>query len=126
MVEITPEVRRAVLSEVCEKEGHQIDFQSAWSFEKGVLHTRDDLKFPHLRCARCGATWIVLPTQGYDYEDAERNLFQHLDARAEFSRKIARNRVKRQERDRPEELRPAEQIVTESETDKPRGRGVES
>lgn len=76
-IEITDEMRRAVLEQVCADQGHTIDPGPAVSSDNHARYSvknADPGKLPHLRCIRCDRTWIVIDEAGTSYEDAEEKL----------------------------------------------------
>jgi hypothetical protein len=104
---ITPQIRQLVLDLECERLGHQVNPYDALAGDAtnlaklGTPGADDDLKLPHMSCARCGYTWIVIPVGGPSYEDAERVVWNQLDMTTQFARKVLRDRSQRLERDRP-------------------------
>jgi hypothetical protein len=87
-IEITDEMRRAVLGEACEQQGHMFDMSNVVSGTNqmnpadgrhtNVLRARDTSQMPHILCGRCGSVWIVLDTPGYGYDDAHAQLASRL------------------------------------------------
>lgn len=103
-IEITDEIRRAVYAADCDRLGHQISIREAVRVDqrgRSGVTSADNLKLPHLICARCEQVWIVLPAEAATYEDGERIAYGQLRADAELSRRIVRQRGQREERDRP-------------------------
>jgi hypothetical protein len=113
-VEITDEMRRAVLGELCAKIGHNPNYSATITVRPGddrmQVGAPDELQMPHMSCSRCRQVLgIVLPVTAWSYEDAERIVYGLLRADTEPARAITRNRWRREERDRPpDELTPAE------------------
>lgn len=112
-MELTDEVRRAVRAEECERlGGHDIDTGAAFAWSaaysmqsvasqpaQAVQNLADtDEQLPHLVCRRCGRTWLVVPLEGADYDDAERALYGLLRGDTELARRIVRTRTRRQRR----------------------------
>ncbi len=80
-IEITDEMRKAVLAEMCTTNGHQMSMAEAIRPESGnryVVRSSDPNKLPHLSCSRCGLTWLVLDDPSADYEEAEERLRSKL------------------------------------------------
>lgn len=105
-MEITDEMRRAVHEDDCARSGHQIEtgglFQpGALDADRMRLGSPDELKLPHITCARCGRFWIVLPANGRNYDDAERAVYGVMRGDSSLGREIIRNRALRKARDRP-------------------------
>jgi hypothetical protein len=112
VVDITDEVRLKVHREDCEKIGHSFDIDVLLTPEKPtsrpdgppipskkeLIASRDDTKFPHIPCTRCGLTYIVFPFAGSDYEDAERQVYEFLKVDSSLAKDIVRNRGKRTEK----------------------------
>lgn len=90
MVDVTNAMRKAVYLDDCLREGHQFDFNNVISSDvidaragrksiiKQALDSGDAFRLPHIRCSRCGGTWIVPPSMGTDYNDAERILYDWI------------------------------------------------
>lgn len=75
-MEITDEVRRAVLAGECQRSGHVMDISEAFSNDPNIpgdattnVRAHTPGKLPHLFCQRCGCVWLVLDA-GHDYDDA--------------------------------------------------------
>lgn len=120
-MEITEEMRRAVYMADCDEMGHQPDYSGAATFEGRRIAVRapDELQLPHITCVRCKRVWVVMPTPGWSYEDAERALYAVLRADTGTARDITRNRGKREQRDRPPtELTP---LAEEADPGRPGG-----
>jgi hypothetical protein len=103
-VDVTDEMRHAVYLADCERVGHQPNFLDATTVkydDKGVvtqrIEAKDEFKFPHVKCARCGGAWIVFPVMGLDYEDAERKVYDHLNPDHDMARRIVSDRAQRAE-----------------------------
>lgn len=81
-IEITPEIRQAVLDAECERLGHQLNLANAassFSDRNGRIRGPQG-QLPHLFCDRCGHVWIVLPRDGRNYAQAERRFRERLRA----------------------------------------------
>ncbi len=73
-IEITDEMRTAVLAEMCDREGHFIGFNEALGPDEKdhtTVKNRDPDKLPHFYCTRCGLTWIVVEQAAANYDDAD-------------------------------------------------------
>jgi hypothetical protein len=80
-IEITDEMRAAVLAEMCQRDGHVVNGNEAIGFDEKNQHgvrRLDPNKLPHMQCQRCNVTWIVLDETGDGYEDAEEKLRSKL------------------------------------------------
>lgn len=114
-MEITPEIRQAVLDAECLAKGHEVNVYEAIRPSgptiAGEIASDDDLKLPSMSCNRCGRTWVVVPIEGTDYDDAERRLYTLLNPASRIAQDLVRQRSMRTERDTP----PVD--VTESEPD---------
>lgn len=111
-MEITDEVRLAVRREDCEATGHIFNLNNLVASEQPIprpdalpvssteilIASRDDTRFPHIPCTRCGLTYIVFPFAGSDYEDAERQVYEFLKVDSSLAKEIVRNRGKRTEK----------------------------
>lgn len=112
MVELNDQIRNAVHREDCRKSGHQINISNLLAMRHdsnsgGVeLRSSDELKLPHLFCDRCDWTAMVLPVDGYGYEDAERLLYRFLDPKTDMAKRIARIRGQREERSKNGQAQP--------------------
>ncbi len=76
-LEVTDEMRRAVIAEMCAAQGHQLSMANALVRDEGGhpdVGRPDPDKLAHLTCTRCDATWIVLDDVSDDYADAEEKL----------------------------------------------------
>jgi predicted molibdopterin-dependent oxidoreductase YjgC len=102
-MEITPEIRQAVLDAECVTRGHEVNVYEAIRPSgptiAGAVASDDDLKLPSMSCQRCGRTWVVIPAEGTDYEDAERRLFAMLSPESNVAKDLLLNRSRRIERD---------------------------
>lgn len=106
-MEITPEVRRAVLIEECRRLGHQVDLDQTLDWRDGggqdLINDPEADRLLRLQCRRCEMVLaIVIPTHGYDYESAEATVYAMLRPEHPLAKRIARLQGKR----RPEVLRP--------------------
>ncbi len=72
-IELTDEMRQAVLAEMCEKEGHYLSLGSALVRDEqghNQIGSQDPGRLPHLSCSRCGRAWIIVDDPGTNYDDA--------------------------------------------------------
>jgi hypothetical protein len=113
-IEVTDEIRRAVWAEECQRiGGHDIDTGAAFAWSaaysaqsvasqatgQAVQNLADtDEQLPHLACRRCGRTWLVVPLEGIDYDDAERALYALLQGDSQLAKRIVRHRSRRERR----------------------------
>lgn len=74
-MEVTEEMRAAVLAAECERYGHIIDINEAISDDPTVypeehtvtIRAREDDTIPHLKCQRCPTVWLIIEgVHGYD------------------------------------------------------------
>jgi hypothetical protein len=80
-IEITDEIRHAVLAEMCETSGHIVNTIEAVGFDdnnRPGIRTSDPDKLPHMYCNRCGITWIVIAENGANYDDADTKFRKRL------------------------------------------------
>lgn len=101
-IEITDEMRRAVLDEMCALEGHVLNINTAigrgpQGQEPMSIRARNEDELPHIACSRCGKTWLVVEEPGEGYEAAEAALQSSLKATDDLSKRITeiRNRRKK-------------------------------
>ncbi len=76
-IEVTDEMRKAVLAEMCEQRGHSLSASTAMSHDdqnRLDIKSTDAGKLPHLSCTQCGKVWIVMSEPGEGYDDAEKKL----------------------------------------------------
>lgn len=112
MTELNDQIRAAVHREDCERLGHQINISNLFKMRHdsnagGVdLKSEDELKLPHLYCDRCDWTVMVLPVNGYGYEDAERILYRFLSPLTDMAKRITRIRSQREERSKNGQAQP--------------------
>lgn len=69
-IEITPQLRQAVLDSECERRGHVLNTKNALAWDDNnaqVIGPGEQV--PHLLCDRCARTWLVLEESGTDYDD---------------------------------------------------------
>jgi hypothetical protein len=106
MIEITPEMRQAVMDAECVARGHEVNVYDAIRPSgptiAGQVASEDDLKLPAFACNRCGRTWVVVPIEGSDYEDAERRLYTLLNPESRVAQDLLLQRSLRIERDAAE------------------------
>lgn len=75
-IEVTEEMRAAVYAADCERLGHMINVQSAFSGVPvtGETASATDLlgpdadKLPYISCFRCGNVWVVIPESAGSYD----------------------------------------------------------
>lgn len=100
-MEVTEEMRAAVLAAECERYGHIIDINEAISDDPThhpdehtvTIRARDADTIPHLKCQRCPTVWLIIEgVHGYD--DAE----EALNARSVPERRRKLRRKRRAER----------------------------
>lgn len=107
MIEVTPEIRQAVMDAECERIGHDIAAYQAilWSDDRqrqvGVGSNSDSERLASMSCLRCGRTWVILPVEGGNYEEAEGRVYAELRPDQRLAKRILRQRARRAERDRP-------------------------
>lgn len=84
-MEITEEMRRAVLGAECDKLGHVPDISQAISnnpSEVGEntirIRAEDADSIPHISCKRCRKVWLIVEDPGDDYDTAEAALNERL------------------------------------------------
>jgi hypothetical protein len=100
-MEVTEEIRRAVYEQECAEDGHQLHMLNAVTStdpERAHLKSPDENRLPYISCRRCGRVWIVMPVEGWTYDDAERALYGRLRADDELARRIVRQRGARERR----------------------------
>jgi hypothetical protein len=90
-IEITPEMRRAVYRDDCLRLGHWMNpgdlIRPGMSDE---LAAQNPTQLPSAFCTRCGRTWVMVPTGGADYFDAERLLYEMLKPSSPLAKTITR------------------------------------
>lgn len=102
-MEITEEMRRAVYVADCDRLGHQFELTAMHIFQPesgGMRLAEGDEQLPHITCRRCPKVWLVVPVEGWDYDDAERQLYGMLRADVAVAQDIVRKRGRRDERRR--------------------------
>jgi len=85
ILQVTPNMRRAVYEEDCQINGHIYNFSDLLGGrdvgEEEVqvvdLIGHDD-KIPHIHCSRCNKVWLVVEVPGIDYDDAVAKLEKRL------------------------------------------------
>lgn len=79
-IEITPEIRQAVLEAECERLGHRLSTDNAltWADTRGGRVRGPAGQMPHLVCDRCDRVWIVVARDGRTYQQAERRFRERL------------------------------------------------
>lgn len=99
-MEITDEMRAAVLAEKCERNGHVPDISQLVSNDPHVypgeqtirVRAKQDDTIPHVSCKSCGWVWLI-GADGPSYDAAEDNLNTQL---APKNRRKARREVRRE------------------------------
>lgn len=99
-IEITDEMRRAVLLEMCAQQGHQLDVSQAVGSASGEqtndeVRGPDESRLPFICCIRCGRVWLVVETGADSYEEAESGAFEQLHPETPFRKRIQELRDKR-------------------------------
>jgi len=82
-IEITDEMRTAVLAEICANQGgHILDTQNMFTYGEHAVTVRSktDGRMPYIVCSRCELTWLVIDEPGIGYDDAEGRLRLRLKA----------------------------------------------
>ena len=101
-MELTDEIRRAVWVEQCQRlGGHDVDVADAFPWSAATGQAVQNLaaaeeQIPNIRCRRCGRTWLVVPIEGVDYDDAERALYALLQGDTPLAKRIVRHRSRRE------------------------------
>lgn len=82
-MEVTEEMRAAVLAAECDRHGHLIDIDEAISADPDLgdpnehtvtIRSREADTIPHIRCKRCPTVWLIVQgAAGYDAAEAELN-----------------------------------------------------
>lgn len=80
-IEITPEIRQAVMDAECALVGHLLRFDSVSKFEgrNGRIEGPVPGQMPHIFCSRCDHVWIVISKDGKSYNAAERQFRKRLN-----------------------------------------------
>lgn len=119
MVEITEEVRRAVLAAECESLGHALDTSGLTTVDpdddvtlpdgspRVILGADGGDKLAHIRCVRCGLIWLVFEDPFYSYEEAEASLPKRLKNADPLAKKISNRVEQREQRRKDHEARIA-------------------
>lgn len=104
-MEITDEVRAAVLAEQCATAGHILDISELIGNDAAVnpeemtvrVKARRDDTIAHIRCKRCGRVWLVV-VDGPSYDDAEDALNAQLalEHRRRLRREVRAERAAQQ------------------------------
>jgi hypothetical protein len=78
-IEITDEMRAAVLAEMCAAQGHVYSLTSAVDVgpSGSTIKAKDD-RLPHISCARCGRVWLVQEESFASYDEAEQQMYDKL------------------------------------------------
>jgi len=96
-IELTDEIRKAVLAEMCTNQGHQFALANAVvaaSESNRVPNIQiKDWKLPHITCSRCGMVWVVVDVPAPTYEAAE----EMIRAGAKSTTRIDELRKRRRE-----------------------------
>lgn len=85
-MELTDAMRRAVLTDLCARDGH--NFTTITALTNGepqpggatsvlILNTRNH-NTPHLKCERCAHVWLLVELDAHDYDTAEQELIDRL------------------------------------------------
>ncbi len=83
-IQITDEMRRAVLLEMCETQGHAYSLQNILRTNVDDVHTHlyigvdENNVLPYVSCLRCEKTWILIDEPGDGYDDAEMKIRKRL------------------------------------------------
>jgi hypothetical protein len=108
VMELDDNIRLAVYREMCEQLGHDFNLGKLMYFHrestmggtsevetKTVVGSREEFKFPHVPCKRCGLTYIVFPFEGQNYDDAESKLYEFLKVDSSLAKEVTRNKARR-------------------------------
>lgn len=99
-IEITDEMRRAVLDEMCATKGHVFNVNKALGRgDQGqyIIDVRgpSDDELPHITCSRCTKVWVVVEVPGESYEEAETSFLDQLKANTPIAKKTKERRDRR-------------------------------
>lgn len=98
-IEVTDEMRKAVLEEMCETQGHQTGLSNMFTTPVGThaphIGNDDPDLLPHVFCARCGKVWLVMEDPGEDYEAAEAALLDQLKVNTVLSKWVRERKDRR-------------------------------
>lgn len=103
-VELTDEIRQAVLDEQCAALGHDFDVSTAITGDGNtdgpprmkVGSSRNPDHGPHLRCLRCRRAWMVIEVGVVGYDAAEADLIGRLPAGDPLAEQAKARRDRRQ------------------------------
>lgn len=106
-IELTDEMRDAVLTEICAEQGHIVDIGNLFSTDPNKSHHRlpepigPEGKLPYVGCQRCKRVLgVFIATESRTYAEAEQKVSGMLRDRQQLER---RRGPVRQERQRPRE-----------------------
>lgn len=100
-MQISDEVRAAVLAEQCETQGHDLVMNNV---QTGAGQTGDRVimtvgcdgnRSPHVVCARCDRTWLVLEHGAIGYDAAEADLIERLGDDDPYAAELSARRTLR-------------------------------
>lgn len=102
-VELTDEIRQAVLDEECTRLGHDFDVSTAITGDGNtdgpprmtVGSSRNPDHGPHLRCLRCHRAWILVEVPAVSYLAAEADLIGRLRDGDELRARLVQRRDRR-------------------------------
>ena len=78
-IEVTDEMRAAVMAEMCDRDGHSIALDRMFNTtERGRNIGGHDDREPHIYCTRCGMVWLVINDPAGNYDEAEMRLRDRL------------------------------------------------
>jgi hypothetical protein len=92
-IELTDEMRKAVLDEICLRDGHTVDLTNLLGSNSSMVGPEGQL--PHIVCSRCKRVWLVVETPALDYETAEENAVTQLASETPFRKRIEELRDRR-------------------------------
>lgn len=101
-IQVTPEMRKAVYEDDCNRLGHIFHLGNAFGTNpngSGAVLAGPENEFPQLTCSRCSKVWIIDDEPGDDYDDAETKLQGRLNPNDALNTRIKDMKDKRKNKD---------------------------
>ena len=77
-IEVTDEMRAAVIAELCANQGHTLLINAQNQSIGEILYGTEPDELPHIKCSRCGKVWVMSPIPRDNYDTAESALLEYL------------------------------------------------
>lgn len=94
-IEITPEIKQAVLDQLCVEQQHFFYIQVVATTAPNTVTSGEPDKMPFISCQRCGRVWVIAPDSKGDYDAAEETVINALTDQTELKTRLIAMRNRR-------------------------------